>query len=135
MSDLFQATTIPVLEQVVHFAQTRHQILAGNLANIDTPGYRTRDLSPERFEENLREAIRSRDEQQQPVSLGAPTSEQNPFAPVRDNLAAIVRHDDADVGMEQQIMEIAKNQMRHDLAMSVLNNQFQLLGAAISERA
>ena len=36
LSGLFQATTIPVLEQVVCFAQARHNVLAANIANMDT---------------------------------------------------------------------------------------------------
>jgi len=134
IADLFNSTTIPVLEQVVNFAQTRHQILAGNLANLDTPGYRTRDLSTEKFEANLREAIEARDHGNV-RPLGSPAGQLNPFASVRSGMESIVRHDDANVGLEQQIMEIAKNQMQHDLAMTMMNNQLQLLGAAISERA
>ena len=57
---LFNSTTIPVLEQVVDFAQSRHTVLAGNLANLDTPGYRVRDLSQEGFERQLGEAGRGR---------------------------------------------------------------------------
>ena len=40
----------PVLEQVVNFTEARHGVLAGNIANLDTPGYKTRDLSPELFQ-------------------------------------------------------------------------------------
>ncbi len=50
-----------MLEQVVDFAQSRHEVLAGNLANLDTPGYRVRDLSQTAFEKQLGEAIRVRD--------------------------------------------------------------------------
>ena len=46
----------PVLEQVVNFAQARHGVLAGNIANLDTPGYRVRDLSPEKFESDSKQA-------------------------------------------------------------------------------
>ena len=41
---IFQSTTIPVLEQVVNFTEARHTVLAGNLANLHTPGYQARDL-------------------------------------------------------------------------------------------
>src|SRR5687768_11775068 len=60
LSSLFQSSTIPVLEQVVNFTEARHGILAGNIANLDTPGYRTRDLSPTLFQERLQEAIDTR---------------------------------------------------------------------------
>jgi flagellar basal body rod protein FlgB len=36
--------------------------------------------------------------------------------------------------MEQQIAELSKNQMQHNLAVNLLASQFRLLQAAISER-
>lgn len=131
---LFDATTIPVLEQVVSFAQDRHQVLSGNIANIDTPGYRTRDLPPEQFEASLRQALRRRD-QNAATGLAGYQRPGDPFSDVREDVKTMVRHDESNVGFETQITEVAKNQMTHNLAMSVLNNQLQLLGAAISERA
>ena len=68
LSSLFQSSTLPVLEQVVNFTEARHGVLAGNIANLDTPGYKTRDLSPELFQQRLKEAIETKN---QPVS---PTS-------------------------------------------------------------
>jgi len=133
ISNLFSSTTIPVLEQVVNFAQMRHQVLAGNIANLDTPGYRTRDLSTEAFQANLRRALETRDEQA--TSLAPPETALNPFAPVKAGMEGILRHDDDNVGLEQQLMEIAKNEMQHNLALTIMNNQLQLIGAAISERA
>jgi flagellar basal-body rod protein FlgB len=133
ISDLFSSTTIPVLEQVVGFAQLRHQVLAGNIANLDTPGYRTRDLSTEDFQASLRQALETRD--QQNTSFMPANEEHNPFAPVKSGVEGILRHDDDNVGLEQQLMEIAKNQMQHNIAMTIMNNQLQLIGAAISERA
>lgn len=133
MTDIFNATTIPVLEQVVNFAQMRHQVLAGNIANLDTPGYRTRDLSQDQFQANLRRAIETRNSQGT-SSIGYVESA-NPFLPVKENLQGILRHDSDNVGLEQQLMEIAKNEMQHNVALTIMNNQLQLIGTAISEKA
>ena len=54
---LFDSSTIPVLEQVVSFTQARHGVLAGNIANMDTPGYKTKQLDVAAFQQSLREAI------------------------------------------------------------------------------
>ena len=144
---LFHSTTIPVLEQVVAFAQARHGVLAGNVANLDTPGYKTRDLSPALFEQKLKEAI---DERARPVSeashsqrLGsaygaASVSERrslDEFREVKESMKSILFHDESDVAIEKQITEIAKNQAKHNLALSLMVSQFQLLEAAITERA
>src|SRR5690349_14470935 len=60
MSSMFDASTLPLLEQVVNFTEARHGVLAGNIANLDTPGYRTRDLSSEEFQGRLEKAIEER---------------------------------------------------------------------------
>jgi flagellar basal-body rod protein FlgB len=133
---MFGSTTIPVLEQVVNFAQARHGLLAGNIANIDTPGYRARDLSPEKFQARLRDAIDVRDRQGMPLSPGeVMAGRTDPVAEAGDDLKGILYHDDSDGGLEQQISEITKNQQQHNLALSILTQQFRQLQAAISERA
>lgn len=133
--NLLNANTIPVLEQVVNFAQTRHSVLAGNIANIDTPGYRTRDLSPELFASRMKQAIDERDTQHQPISFGDVNKLRgNPFTDVRKDMNSILYHDETNVGIEQQVAEISKNQLQHNVALSIMTSQFRLLEAAISER-
>jgi flagellar basal-body rod protein FlgB len=144
--DLLNHTGISVLEQVINFSQARHNLLAGNIANLDTPGYRTRDIPPAAFEAKLKEAIAmsrrqalepdiyAEDSVAEPGSTAAYTK-RSPYAAVKDSLASILRHDDGNVGMEQQVAELSKNQMQHNLAVNVLASQFRLLQAAISERA
>lgn len=132
---MLNSTTIPVLEQVVQFSQARHGVLAGNVANLDTPGYRVVDLSPEMFKSRLREAIDARDRSPQTASLSHPA--QPSYDPVREvsgSLRSILYHDDSDVSIERQVAEIAKNQSMHNLALTIMTNQFRLLQTAISER-
>ena len=50
LPSLFDSSSLPVLEQVVNFTEARHGVLAGNIANLDTPGYRSRDLSTEELD-------------------------------------------------------------------------------------
>ena len=61
LSSLFQSSSLPVLEQVVNFTEARHGVLAGNIANLDTPGYKTRDLSPALFQQRLQGSDRNED--------------------------------------------------------------------------
>ena len=128
---LLQSTTVPLLEQVVNFTQARHGLLAGNMANLDTPGYRVRDLSPEKFEQSLKQAL-DRSRYAMPAASGETGYDR--FAEVKQSMQSILYHDQSDVSLEQQVMEIAKNQMRHNMALTIMTNQFQLLKAAISEQ-
>ena len=128
---LFQSTTIPLLEQVVNFTQARHGVLAGNLANLDTPGYKVRDLSPDLFEQRLKEAV---DTSRYAMPSSPDETGYDRFAEVKQSMKSILYHDQSDVSLEQQVMEITKNQMRHNLALTIMTNQFRLLQAAISEQ-
>jgi len=134
LSSAIQSSTIPILEQVVQFAQARHGVLAGNLANIDTPGYQTRDLSPERFQARLRTAIEHREQSRTPIS-GASLQSSDPFAGAGTSLDGILYHDKNNRSLEHQVSAIADNELQHNLALSLLTKQFQLLQTAISERA
>ncbi len=135
LPDLFQSTSVPLLEQVVNFSQARHNVLAGNIANIDTPGYRTRDISPEMFQERLRDALQERDALQRSQGLRAANPDGvDPVAGMSRNLESILRHDGVNVGIEGQVTEIAKNQVQHNMALAIMNSQFRLLNTAISER-
>ena len=133
---MFNSTTIPVLEQVVNFAQARHGVLAGNIANIDTPGYRTGDLSPDKFEARLKRAIESRDTApafRSPGQVGVSEGHES-LAHVGEDMQSILFHDDSDVSLEQQIAEMSKNQGLHNMALSIMTSQFRLLESAIRER-
>lgn len=164
---IVQSTSIPVLEQVVRFSQTRHTVLAGNLANLHTPGYRVRDLSVEDFQARLREAIEARRTAPPAPSPGAtwvspglapvvlglgenspgqtPTPSDLalraggdkpaiPLAQVAQNSQSIVYHDESNIATEEQVTEMIKNQLQHNLAVALLASQFRLLQTAISER-
>ena len=132
---LFQSTSIPVLEQAINFAQARHTVLAGNIANLDTPGYRVRDLSVEDFQDRLGAAIKNRRRIRAATSPGelAVLPEDN-LAEVAKNPKTILYLDNSNVGLEHQVTAMVKNHMQHNLALTIMTAQFRLLQAAISER-
>jgi flagellar basal-body rod protein FlgB len=132
LSTMFNSSAIPVLEQVVNFTEARHNVLAGNIANLDTPGYRTRDLPPAQFQARMRQALEQRDRVGGDVSGG---QRAKAVAEVGSSMRSILRHDDNNTGLENQVAEMSKNQMQYSLAMSIMTSQFRLLQAAVSERA
>lgn len=131
---LFENSTIPVLQEVVGFTQARHGVLAGNVANVHTPGYRTRDLSVESFQEALKKSIAA-EELGDVSSPGHPTSpREEAHSEVKDAMTNILYHDDTNIDIEKQVVEISKNQFMHNLAVTLMTNQFQQLQMAINER-
>lgn len=152
LDTLFQSSTLPLLEQVVSFTQARHGVLAGNLANVDTPGYRARDLSTEAFQDQLKTALvesRQRGPNRSPInphleslSPGVTSATRtierqatDPYEEMRDSMKGMLRHDENDISIEHQVAEIAKNHAQHNMALTIMNSQFRLLRTVISERA
>jgi len=129
-SSIFQSTTIPVLQEMVNFSQVRHTMLAGNIANLDTPGYQFRDLSVEDFQQRLQTAIEAR-HHPKPRSPGEPG-----FSPGESQSVqtphTVIRRDPSNVALEQQVSEMVKNQMQHNLAIAIMQSQFRLLQTAVS---
>ena len=110
-------------------------MLAGNIANLDVPGYRVRDLSVDTFHDRLRSAIEAREERGVAIEPGVPGNPpDDEMRQVKESMETILFHDDSNVGLEQQVLELSKNQFMHNLAVSVMSHQFHLLQAAVGER-
>ncbi len=135
---LFGNTTVPVLEQVVNFNEARQALLAGNIANFDTPMYQARDVDVGDFKRKLANAIEDKHRHPNPADRFGP---EYPFERQGDIVGGdwpwdqpILYHDLNNVGMEQQVTEMAKNNMEFNTALSIMRHQMLLLQTAISER-
>jgi len=132
---LFNQTTVPVLEQVINFDEARQNLLAGNIANYDTPGYLARDVDVTAFKGKLARAIERKNQ------VGGPTSVRYPFPDTMNAEGGvwpadipILYHDNNNVGMEYQVTEMSKNNMEFNTAIGIMRHQMTLLQSAISER-
>jgi flagellar basal-body rod protein FlgB len=133
MLGIFSSTTIPALEQTLTFAQRRHELLTGNVGNLDVPDYRARDLDVGDFQNALAESIDTARESA--TASVSPVTRDDIYSGPRRATEQVVYHDGSDVSLEQQVTEMVKNQHLHGLAVTTMRSQFSLLRAAITERA
>jgi flagellar basal-body rod protein FlgB len=145
---VINTATWNVLERVAAFGERRHEVLAGNVANIDTPNYRMRDLPIAAFEQALNDALEKLQEGQtsrHTISFaGMRSSAQTPnfdelfpaslFRAAEPPATNITFHDGSNRSIEHQMMEMTKNAMMQNFALNVMLTQINLLQAAISER-
>jgi flagellar basal-body rod protein FlgB len=124
---LFNRGSGPLLEQVVQFAAQRHNLLLENIANVDTPGYRQKDLSVGRFNSMLRERVDDRRRNGIASFDGIGGQLENP-------VRGILFHDRNNRSMEQLATDLAKNGMMHNLAIELLRKQFLQMEMALKER-
>jgi flagellar basal-body rod protein FlgB len=135
---LFEATKIPVLGRALDAYALRHKAIATNLANVTTPGYRTQSVT---FEEQLAGALGNE---------GVPGTLTHPHhIPIGQNSAASVQpaiqqagaaslaDQDAmasglnNVDVDQEMAELAKNQIRFRFSARLLSDTFRGLQKSI----
>lgn len=132
---IFNATTVPVLEQVANFNEARQSILAGNIANYDTPTYQARDVDVGDFKQRLAKAIERKHQPPGPNFVKYPyKNETDVVGDVWPEDHPVLYHDLNNVGMEYQVTEMSKNNIEFNTAVSIMRHQMMLLQTAISER-
>jgi len=109
--------TITALSRFLDLNLLRSELVMSNLANIDTPGYRTRDLN---FRLELEQAGSS-------LSYAAFTPAARPV------LGLIERPDGNNVSLERESLLLADTQMRFNAAVQLLRDRFKTLSSAIHE--
>lgn len=114
------------LERVLDLSGFRHQVISTNLANVDTPGYRTRDLRP--FAGEIEQAMTG----EEPSSTGPSFATQS-FTPVAHEIRGLLeRPDGNNVSVERESLLLAQNQLRFTVAVAFLKEQFHQISSAIN---
>ncbi|MFW6154680.1 MAG: flagellar basal body rod protein FlgB [Planctomycetota bacterium] len=135
---LFDNTSLPVLQNVMGFAELRQKVLAHDVANVNTPGFRHLDLNVEAFTETLSEAIERRDSRRphrfEPKSTRDVTFGDRMQATARPIEGLMNYYDGADRGIEHIQNEMLKNAIWHQAATRLFTHQSALLETAIRER-
>jgi flagellar basal-body rod protein FlgB len=116
----------PELQQMLRFTEARHRLIAQNVANVDVPGYKQKDLSLEKFQQVLAER-------------SAVASGSAPGSVLFDDLGVdvenpqhgILFHDGQTRSMEQLMSDLAKNALMHNVVIELLRQQTQQMQSAI----
>ncbi|MEJ0077538.1 MAG: flagellar basal body rod protein FlgB [Alphaproteobacteria bacterium] len=123
-----------MLRTRMNWHQERQRLLAENVANADTPGYRARDLAPLDFGRQVQQASG-----QLQLALTAPAhlsgggASGSSFALERSTKYDVRPTGNA-VNLEDEMMKVAANQMDHQAAISLYSRSMGLLKTAIGKR-
>jgi flagellar basal-body rod protein FlgB len=107
---LFAGGALPSLEAMLSYASARQKLIAANIANVDTVGYRTRDLAEPDFRKALDRSLRP--------------------GPAFD--AGLVKPNGNNVDLEIEMAKMVRNSALHGTAAALLAQQFALLREAIA---
>lgn len=123
-----------LLKQLAVFGERRQQVLAENIANIDTPNYKTRDLDVEGFQSALRAAVLAASSPGHSAKSGSTPFTPDLFAARPIAPANLTFQDGGNRSIEREVTELTKNLLMQNFAVELMAAQTQLLAAVIAER-
>ena len=107
------------LQAAVRFTSHRHEVIANNNANIQTPGFKAKDLSVGKFREALTGATADLSEAMKPVD----SPDAGPAKPDGNN-----------VDIDREMTKMSRNALMHNTMVMLLNKQYRSLETALRER-
>lgn len=128
--------TSKMLEMGLQATNIRRQLIANNIANVDTPGYKRAELS---FESQLRRAVAS----ETPARLEAHKTDSRhidfdkkiDFTSVQPRISVeydtSYRNDGNNVDIDVESADASKNTMHYNLMIELYNRNIKLLDIAM----
>ncbi len=126
--------TIAVLQKSLDLRAQKQQVIAGNIANAETPGYSARKLN---FEDNLREAI-SRPE----MAARNTNAKHFPIGPsgisrvqgtITKQINSSPLGDGNSVSVDDEMFDLAENQLLYEAGSQIIKKKFSMLKFAASD--
>jgi flagellar basal-body rod protein FlgB len=127
---------IPIFSMLrtrMQWHQERQKVLAGNVANADTPKFRPNDLKPLDFGREVQQAGQVRLAGTNPMHITG-SGGSNSFALDRQNNKYDVRPAGNAVNLEDEMMKVAGNQMDYQAAISLYSRSMGLFRTALGKR-
>ncbi len=117
-----------ILERIIKTSVFRHKVLASNIANVDTPGYKTKDVS---FKEVLANpAIRLAKTAADHIQGGGPSLEVGGGV-VEDRAPW---EDGNNVALDMELANMTENSLLYEAGVKLLSKKLQMYKNAIKGR-
>jgi flagellar basal-body rod protein FlgB len=122
---IFSQPNYLAAKKMLDAAVVRHDAIASNIANLETPGYQRLDLAPS-FNSELHRATTSQD----PAQIAG----LHPAVGV-DASAAALSHDGNTVSLENEILQLNQNALEHSLETQLITGSLLKLRLAITGKS
>jgi flagellar basal-body rod protein FlgB len=114
---IMNTSQLSLIEKFLDLATSRQSLLVSNIANVDTPGYRTQDMD---FHGEMVRAL-----------------SQDPDAPVipvvRDVPGLLSRPDGNNVSVDREGLLLAELQLKYQAATQAMKDEFALIRSVVSD--
>lgn len=133
---LFNNRTPAVLKKALDFQSQRHLLVSSNISNLDTPGYKAKDVN---FEGQLRQAIGTGGDLSMTTTHGKHIGPGN--SAVKNMSPDVFEEQDPaksngnNVNLDKEMMKLAENQIAYNATTQLLGKRASTIRAAITEIA
>jgi flagellar basal-body rod protein FlgB len=103
------------LQSYLSLTNQRETVIASNMANVDTPGYRTKDVD---FQHELSRAM---------------ADSSTPHAAVRDVSGLLERPDGNNVDIDREAMKLSEVQLQYQMGTQLMKDRFHQVITAINQ--
>ena len=124
LQNLYEQENYLVAKKLLDATHLRHEALSNNLANVETPGFKRRDL-PQNFSVELRRAVERKDFRR--VKGLMPRSRE-------DLQAKPVRMDGNTVQLDEELLAMNRNALNYEYLTQMVSGSIKELNLAIKGR-
>ncbi|MBU6182761.1 MAG: flagellar basal body rod protein FlgB [Verrucomicrobia bacterium] len=125
VASLFSGSNYVGVKKMMDVTALRHAAIASNIANVSTPGYKRMQISKD-FEEELRTRIEARASSE--IATIDPRTEV-------DELTPSTRADGNNVQIDQEMLELSKNNLNFSTLTDFASGSLKQLRVAITGRS
>ena len=115
------------LTSVMNYRLFRQGIISGNIANIDTPGYKAKDAA---FEKELETRLKMTTTDAQHVGISS--SANRTAYPVKDDPFARIGNDSNTVDIDREMMKLSQNHLLYNASAQMIQSKIESLKNAIA---
>ena len=122
IEQLFSSTNYQATKHLLDAANLRHEALAANIANLETPGYKRVDL-PKDFSQEFATHLRAKEMKNLPMPQLA-----------EDTASSSLRKDGNNVQLDKELLALSKNSTEYDTLTEFVSGSIKQLRLAITGR-
>ncbi len=110
-----------LLEKMLDVSSIKHKVIANNIANVNTPGYKKMDVS---FADQLEKALNEN-------SVNKFNALQPKIVISKEDTSETVRNDGNNVDMDKEVSSLVKNTLSYNIYTQLLSKKFEGIKSAI----
>lgn len=131
--EILQDPTIEAMGNYMTRLSRRQQVIASNIANIDTPGYTTKDIS---FHATMQELLPGPDPGTKRHSDQLPNGQWT-FAPAEPEVVEVSglpsRPDQNNVDIDREMLKLGQTSFGYEAITQLLRSKFRMIASSINE--